>query len=146
MVGNRKDSTGACKQRDARIPRTQAGLLRGALEWFLKDCSFTDIRWPGNVAWNATQLVALAVLWSWSDHSTLTGAFEHARQLANDMFGAVAVTSYQGLTGALRAYTEQLLPRLWRSLTSIATARRVFFEGNFVGCTKAEAGAWAGIE
>jgi hypothetical protein len=116
MVGNRKESIGRCKSRDTRVLRTQAELLKGALEWFLKDCSFTDIRWHGNVAWNATQLVALAVLWSWSDQSTLTGAFEHARQLANDMFGTVAVTSYQGLTGALRVYTEQLLSRLWMHL------------------------------
>jgi hypothetical protein len=116
MVGDRKESTGGGKRRESLVPQTQADLLRGALEWFSKGCSFTDIRWHGNVAWNAIQLVTLAVLWSWSDRSTLTGAFEHARQLARDMFGVVAVTSYQGLTGALRAHTEQLLPRLWRHL------------------------------
>jgi len=119
MVGNRKESIGRCKGRDARVPRTQAGLLKGALEWFLKDCSFIDIHWHGNVAWKATELVALAVLWSWSDQSTLTGAFEHARQLAGDMFDDVAVTSYQGLTGALRAYTEPLLLRLWMHLHAL---------------------------
>ena len=97
MVGNRRESGGGCKQREARVPRTQAGLLRDALEWFSKDCSFADIRWHGNVDWNATQLVALAVLWSWSDQPTLTGAFEHARQLAG----------------------EQLLPRLWMHLHAL---------------------------
>ncbi len=116
MVGNRKESTNGRKQRVAKVAETQAGLLRGALQWFLKDCSFTDIRWHGNVAWKATELVALAVLWSWSDQSTLTGAFEHARQMAGDMFDDVAVISYQGLTGALRTYTEPLLLRLWTHL------------------------------
>jgi hypothetical protein len=58
-------------------------------------------------------LAALGVLWSWSDRTTLTGAFDDARELANEMFGLVAVTSYQGFTGAMRSYTEQLLLRLW---------------------------------
>lgn len=119
MVGNRKESTSGGKQRESKIPETQAGLLRCALEWFSKDCSFTDLHWHGNVSWNATALVALAVLWSWSDQSTLTGAFDHARQLASDMFGRVAVTTYQGLTGALRAYTEPLLLRLWMHLHTL---------------------------
>src|SRR4051794_37867596 len=109
MVRNRKGSVAGRKKYKALVPQTQAGLLRGALEWFAKDWSLTELRLHGNVSWKAMHLVALGILWSWSDQATLTGAFDHARQLATAMFGQVAVTSYQGLTGAMRAYTEQLL-------------------------------------
>src|SRR5271169_2725694 len=113
MVRNRQRASGCVKQRETRVAQTQAGLLRRALEWFSKDCSFTDLRLHGNVGWEVIQLVALGVLWSWSDRTTLTGAFDDARELANEMFGLVAVTTYQGFTGAMRSYTEQLLARLW---------------------------------
>src|ERR1700737_4382933 len=108
MVRKRQHARSDRKLRGAAVKQTQVGLLRRALDWSLKDCSFTDLRLHGNVGWQAIHLVALGVLWSWSDQATLTGAFEHARQLANEMFGLVPVTSYQGLTGAMRTYTEQL--------------------------------------
>jgi hypothetical protein len=116
MVRNRKESIGRGKRRDVHSPRTQAGLLRGALEWFSKGCSLTELPLHGNVGWKAIHLVALGVLWSWSDRSTLTGAFDHASELATEIFGLVAVTSYPGFTGAMQSYTERLLPLLWSHL------------------------------
>src|ERR1043165_7394858 len=116
MARNRKESVGVRERRQGQLPRTQAALLRGALEWFSKDCSLIDLPLHGNVGWKAIQLVVLGVLWSWSDQARLTGAFEHARQLATETFGLVAVTTYQGMMGALRSYTEHLLPRLWLRL------------------------------
>jgi hypothetical protein len=70
----------------------------------------------GNVGWTAVPLVLLATLWAWSEHSTLTGAFVQASDIAHGLFGDVAVSSYQGLMGALRSYTAQLLPTLRRHL------------------------------
>jgi hypothetical protein len=116
MVRERKESRGGRRKREARVPRTQVEVLRAALDWFAEGCSLTELRLHGNVGWIAMHLVTLAVLWSWSDRATLTGAFEHARQLATEMFGQAAVTSYQGLTGAMRTYTEQLLPLMWSHL------------------------------
>lgn len=97
----------------AKSSQTQAALLRQALEWFFDGCDFSGLTLHGNVGWRPVQLVMLAVLWTWSDGATLTGAFNHARQLATEMFGAVALTTYQGLTGAMQAYTERLLPLVW---------------------------------
>jgi hypothetical protein len=118
MVRKQGNASGRSKPHGAQGSQTQAGLLQRALAWFLKDCSFTDLRLHGNVGWQACELVALGVLWSWSDRSTLGGAFEHASELANEMI-VLAVTSYQGLMGAMRAYTEQLLPRLWTRLQGL---------------------------
>jgi hypothetical protein len=92
---------------------TQADVLRQALEWFTRNNSFADLRLHGNVGWTAPRLIALTVLWVWSDQTTLVGAFSQASQLGQAIFGTTAVTSYQGLIGALRSYGAQLLPQLW---------------------------------
>jgi hypothetical protein len=52
----------------------------------------------------------LAVLWVWSDKRTLVRAFDHARRLSLTLFGDVAVTTYQGLTGVLKTWSVKLLP------------------------------------
>jgi hypothetical protein len=93
-----------------QVTVTHADLLQRALEWFSKGCDFTNLAPHGNVGWEAIQLVVLAVLWAWSDRSTLTKGFDDARQLAIEMFGSVAVNTYQGLTGALRSYTDNDAP------------------------------------
>jgi hypothetical protein len=87
--------------------------LREALRWFLRETDFADLKTHGNVGWTAAQLIVLAVLWVWAEQTTLTRAFGDARNLATSLFGSVAVTSYQGLLGALRSYRAQLLPLLW---------------------------------
>jgi len=118
MAHKRKHASTA-RQRSAALatPKSQyADCLRQALDWFAKTDSFADLRLHGNVGWKAPQLVTLAVLWAWSDHRTLTGAFTHACRLALELFGNVAVTTYQGFTNALRSYTEQLLPQVWLRL------------------------------
>ena len=97
-------------------PKTHADLLRQALNWFGSSDSFSELIRHGNVSWSAMQLVTLAVLWAWSDRSTLTAAFIDAKDLAVKMFGDVAVTTYQGMMGALRSYTAPLLALFWRHL------------------------------
>jgi hypothetical protein len=108
-----------CRKRKASVvvqPKTHADLLRQALHWFGSSDSFSELVRHGNVSWSAMQLVTLAVLWAWSDRSTLTAAFVDARDLALKMFGAVAMATYQGMMGALRSYTETLLALFWRQL------------------------------
>jgi hypothetical protein len=95
---------------------TYGWALRRALREFVAGGSFADLTLHGNVGWKPTQLVVLAVLWVWSDQPTLTQAFQRARRLAERLFGTAAVTSYQGLCGALRSYTEPLLPQVWSRL------------------------------
>jgi hypothetical protein len=107
-----------CAKREARVsqPRTQADLLRQALHWFADSDSFSEMARHGNVSWSPLQLVTLVVLCTWSDRSTLTAAFVDAKDLALKMFGCVAVTTYQGMMGALRSYTEPLLSLFWERL------------------------------
>lgn len=116
MGSKRQQARKGRKPRTVMVSQTQADLLRRALDWFSDGCNFTGLSLHGNVGWDSVRLVALVVLWTWSDRTTLTGAFDDARQLATEMFGSVAVTTYQGLTGAMRVYTDQLLPHVWSRL------------------------------
>lgn len=112
-MASKKKSRSRCDSKSIDSSVTHADCLRRSLTWFTRDASFADFKPHGNVGWTAVQLTALAVLWVWSDKGTLTGAFSHACQVANDLFGSMAVSSYQGLTGALASYTSSLLPALW---------------------------------
>jgi hypothetical protein len=93
--------------------------LQRALAWIINEGIFSQLTLHGNTTWTAGQLVTLAVLWVWSDKGTLTGAFEHAKHLALSMLGQVALTTYQGLAGALVTRTGSLLPLVQRRLQSL---------------------------
>lgn len=108
---SRKIQAAAAVNETSKATRfTYGELLRKALMWAINDRMFADIRLHGNIKWSARQIVMLAVLWVWSDKRTLVRAFDHARRLSLVLFGDVAVTTYQGLTGALKKWSVKLLP------------------------------------
>jgi hypothetical protein len=105
------------KCKDAFVKRPVNGeTLRAAVSWIVDQEIFKHLKLHGNTKWVAAELVVLAVLWVWSDHPCLTGAFAEAYEWSMKMFGHAAVGSYQALTGALVTWTPQLLPLLWSRL------------------------------
>ena len=74
---------------------------------------FDQWKFHGNTSWNPFELVMLAVVWAWSESGTLTGAFEEAHRWSLCILGRVAVTTYQGLMGALVTSTGRMVPQLW---------------------------------
>ena len=109
-------TTTSANKRKQKGGYTYGELLKKSLSWIVNDHMFADITLHGNVKWRPAQLVILAVLWVWSDKNTLTKSFGHAKRLAVSMFGEVAVTTYQGLTGALKTWSAALLPPVRRQL------------------------------
>jgi hypothetical protein len=103
-------------KRASRRQSNDVDLLRRSLAWIVDEKIFSHLAFHGNTSWIASQLVLLAVLWVWSDKSTLTGAFVQASELSRGMLGTVAVTTYQGLMNALVTWTEKLLPLIWKRL------------------------------
>jgi hypothetical protein len=77
------------------------------------------LEFHGNTKWLVGDLIILAVLWVWSDHTSLVAAFAEAQHWSLKMLGRAAVKSYQGLTGALVTVTARLLPLLWERLQSL---------------------------
>lgn len=115
MAKKRKGANQRKKQQGASKELPFEALER-ALAWIVNEGIFSQLPLHGNTTWTAGQLVVLAVLWVWSDKSTLTGAFQHARHLTLSMLGQVALSSYQGLTNALVRWTDSFLPLIQRRL------------------------------
>lgn len=93
--------------------------LRSAVTWIVNEKSFQNLKFHGNTTWRVCDLIILAVLWVWSDHATLTGAFGEAHGWSLKMLGHAAVGSYQGLTGALVSVSGTLLPVLWARMQGL---------------------------
>jgi Transposase DDE domain len=107
-MNERKDSRA---QRRARPLNGEA--LLTAVRWVVDAGIFEQCKFHGNTSWKPFELVLLAVVWAWSESSTLTGAFDKAKRWSLEVFGRAAVTTYQGLMGALVSSTGRLLPCLW---------------------------------
>jgi hypothetical protein len=86
--------------------------LLSAVRWIVDARIFDQWKLHGNTSWKPFDLVMLAVVWAWSDSSTLTGAFQEAHRWSLNVLGRAAVSTYQGLMGALVASTSRILPRL----------------------------------
>ncbi len=97
----------------------QGALLARALTWIVGDGIFADIRLHGNVSWIPRQLVTLAVLFAWSDARKMTECFEKAAKLSQELFGVLAIKTFQGLVRALVAYGPELVPCLWSRMQAL---------------------------
>jgi hypothetical protein len=84
--------------------------LRSAVSWAIEEKIFADVKFHGNVTWKVFDLILLAMVWVWSDHSTLTGAFEEACRWSRVVRSRVAMRTYQGMIKALVSWTAVLLP------------------------------------
>jgi hypothetical protein len=112
----RKKTPKATGGREQAKPQVNGETLRSAVTWIVNEKSFENLKFHGNTTWRVCDLIILAVLWVWSDHATLTGAFVEAHGWSLMMLGRAAVGSYQGLTGALVSVTSTLLPLLWERM------------------------------
>jgi hypothetical protein len=90
--------------------------LQRALAWALNTRLFASVLTHGNTKWQACELVLLTLLWVWSDKTTLTGAFAHARQVGQTLLGKIVFKSYTGFVGALTTWTPTLIPLLWTQI------------------------------
>jgi hypothetical protein len=96
--------------RNAKTPASHNQSLQSLRDWFLPDDSiFSRIRFHGNSSWTPLRLVWLALCWAWCDARNVTDAFEQAVTVCQKMFGAPALTTYQGFMGALVRWTSCFL-------------------------------------
>ena len=109
----------ATNGQDQSNRKVNGEMLRSAVTWIVDEKSFQNLKFHGTTTWLVCDLIILAVLWVWSDHATLTGAFTEAHGWSRKMLGRAAVGSDQGLTGALVSVTHRLLPLLWARMQSL---------------------------
>jgi hypothetical protein len=94
--------------------------LLAAVRWIVDVGIFDELKLHGNTGWKPVDLVILTVVWTWSESSTLTGAFQEAHRWSLTVLSRAAVGTYQGLMGAIVTWTGRILPLLWRRLHVLA--------------------------
>lgn len=105
----------ARKKRTSRKRRKQddnSKQIRDAMNWLVRPGIFDALAFHGNTSWLAADLVALALLWIWSDAAKLTDAFDGARTNSVKLLGRAALTTYQGMAKALHTWTPKFMPLL----------------------------------
>jgi Transposase DDE domain len=102
--------------RNRSKPKDNLAQVRDAVSWLLSPGIFEEFSFHRNTSWLPVELVVLALLWIWSDRSKLTDAFNDARAKSVTLLGTAALTTYQGLAGALQTWTPRFMPLLQRRL------------------------------
>jgi IS4 transposase len=102
------------KKRRSHSKRTKGNSqqIQYAMNWVINNESFADLRFHGNTSWRPADLVVLTLLWIWSPAAKLTDAFTEARSQSLGLIGTAALTTYQGLAGALQTWTATFIPLL----------------------------------
>jgi Transposase DDE domain len=90
--------------------------LRTAVAWVLDAKIFAHLKLHGNTKWVTLDLILLAVVWVWSDSTTLTGAFTQAHRWSMDVLKQAAVGTFQGLMKALVTWSPTLLALMKKRL------------------------------
>ena len=96
--------------------KTYSDDLKRALDWVLMGGVVDSVKLHGNVTWLPIDMVRLAICWVWSSQSTLVGAATEAIEFVTKVFLGSPVSTYQGLTNALKRYTPDLISLLWKRL------------------------------
>jgi hypothetical protein len=91
--------------------RLNASCLKLALAWLLHDVDWSGLKFRKDCTWTPRLLTAVALMWAWSDESTLVERFAAARRLIVCLFSPAGLLaeSYQCFTKLLRRWTEALI-------------------------------------
>jgi IS4 transposase len=74
------------QDKDRCVVRTNSDCLKRALGWLLRRVQWSGIRFRDDCTWTPLQLVATAIMWAWSDESTLGERFFSARRIAEHLY------------------------------------------------------------
>lgn len=112
----------------------QGAQLKRALTWILTPETFADFTKHGNASWIPMHLCRLAVLFAWSNAPKMTEGFGKAAKLSQELFGVLAVQTFQGMVRALVTNGPDLIRRLWTRLQTLMeqTAPRYYRIGRWL--------------
>lgn len=88
-------------------------LFRELLTWFLPPGELCDkSEFHGNVKWNAEQVMAQALIWSWQEARNVTDAFEQTREICESLKLSKTIATYTAFMNALSRYAGLFQERL----------------------------------
>lgn len=97
----------------------QGKLLKRAVDWIVKDNIFCNLKKHGNCNWSPSAIVIVAVFTAWMPSPQLTEAFSKAGELSLNLFGFLAIETYQGMMRALVSNGSNLLIILWNRIHAL---------------------------
>lgn len=96
-----------------QIRPTNKSIFREVLDWFAPENElFAKEDFHGNTKWNAEQLTAQALMWSWQEAKNVTDAFNLTLEICNDLGCKNIAMSYPSFMNALNRYDDVFQPRL----------------------------------
>jgi len=100
---------------------TNKATLKETLNWFAPENElFSKELFHGNIKWNAEQLTAQALMWSWQEARNVTDAFAQTFELCEDLGFKNIATSYTSLMNGLDRYADVFQPRLREQFQTLA--------------------------
>jgi Transposase DDE domain len=101
------------QDRHARGVRGNSVDLLKALQWLMAGINWSHVSFRGDCTWTSRWLAAAALLWAWSDESTLKERFFCAQRLIIHLqTDTKSVTSYQAFVKSLKRWTSSLVQLL----------------------------------
>lgn len=88
-------------------------LFRALIEWFIPPGElFHKSEFHGNVKWNAEEVMAQSLIWSWQQANNVTDAFDQTREICEDLKLSCTIGSYTAFMNALTRYHEMFHNRM----------------------------------
>jgi hypothetical protein len=81
---------------------------------------FSKIEFHGNTKWNAEQLAAQALIWSWQETKHVTDACSYAQEICDELGLKDTAKSYTSMMNALHRYHDTFGPRLRERFQTLA--------------------------
>ncbi len=96
-------------------------LFRELLSWFLPPGELCDkTEFHGNVKWEAEQVMAQALIWSWQAAKNVTDAFDQTREICEGLKLSNAIVTYTAFMNSLTRYAELFQKRLREQFQTLA--------------------------
>lgn len=96
-------------------------LFRELINWFIPPGAlFHESEFHGNVKWNAEEVMAQTLIWSWQEAKNVTDAFDQTREICDDLKLSRTIMTYTAFMNALTRYRELFNDRLRDQFQTLA--------------------------
>ena len=116
-----KDSRHQNKRQPKQRRVRNDSVFRELLDWFVPQGKlFAKDEFHGNVSWNAEQVAAQALVWSWQEAKNVTDAFDQTLEIFEDLKLKSAARTYPTFMNALDRYGDIFRSRLRERFQALA--------------------------
>jgi hypothetical protein len=101
------------RRQGRRQSRPNKTVFKKLMDWFLPQGElFAEVAFHGNVKWNAEELAAEALIWSWQGTKNVIDAFDQTLEICDDLGLNNVAKTYTSMMNALHRYGKVFGRRL----------------------------------